>query len=182
MQAVATDTKRAAFAEIDQLLGEWAEPQHVVWKDQAWISDERFAQCHALVVDPESDEVFVMRLWKGEGAQVGESKDLSKSFEDMKGEIDEMSFPHSGDAEDGTLAADLEAAFRDEVGGDVVFVWKYDYRGDASYVARVARVGHEEALVCGTANREPDGTFTAKVDFSMPLDELLPTPGRTARR
>lgn len=38
MQAVATDTKRAAFAEIDQLLGEWASdfPPH-----GAAIGDQR---------------------------------------------------------------------------------------------------------------------------------------------
>ncbi|WP_327211211.1 hypothetical protein [Rhizobium leguminosarum] len=182
MQADVIDLEEAAFAQIDDRLAKWANPEDVVWKDQTWIDNERFAQCHALIVDGEREEVILVRFWRGEQPQTAESADLTKSFDQMKGEIDEMSFPHSGYAEEGTRAAALEEAFRDEVGGDVVFLWKYDYLGNASYVARVARVGHDEALVCGTAAQEPDGSVTAKVDFSAPLDELLPTRGHSVRR
>lgn len=182
MEAEVIDMEEAAFAAIDDKLADWASIEDVVWKDQSWIDGERYAQTHALVVDREREEVSLLRLWKGEGAPVSDSQDFAKSFADMKGEIDEMSFPHSGDADEDTLAGELEAAFRDEVGGDVVFLWKYDYLGDGSYVARVARVGHDEALVCGTAARGSDGSISAKVDFSAPLDELLPTARLSARR
>jgi hypothetical protein len=182
MQADVIELEEAAFAQIDARLAEWASPEDVVWKDQSWIENELFAQCHALVVDGDREQVSLMRLFKADGSPVAPSEDFRRSFAQMKGEIDEMTFPHSGCAEEGTRAADLEDAFRDEVGGDVVFLWKYDYLGNASYVARVARVGHDEALVCGTAAQEPDGSFSAKVDFSAPLDELLPTRGHSMRR
>lgn len=182
MQADTVNLEETAFSDIDEMLEQRENPANIVWKDQLWFADEHFAQCHALVVDGDRGELTLVRLFKNGDGPLRYNEDFRKSFVDVKGEIDQMDFPHGGNADPDSDMVELELAFREEVGGDVVFLWRFDNIDTASFVARVARVGRDEAVACGTATRAPDGAIAAKVDFDAPMDELLPTTRHSARR
>ena len=62
-------------------------------------------------------------------------------------------------------------AIREEVGGDVQFIW-HDVMDECVFVAKTVKIGSPERFIAGTSKLK-DGLYISDIMLDIPVEELL---------
>jgi len=159
---------------------DFAGPESMVlWMHESHLgpaSSPVYRELHALTLDEDREEVTVVRGWANSSGTPAVSVDMVVPLSAFTGKYNPSNFPHGNLFDPRSPGSELEAAFAREVGGAVAFLWKHDFDGLASFVARVATVGKEE-IVAGNVVKDahaPDGQdpYAVTVSLRVPLAEF----------
>jgi len=151
----------------------------VLWMHETNLgpaSAPTYRELHALTLDDDRDEVTVVRGWASSPNPPAVSVDMVVPLAAVTGKYNPSNFAHGNLFNPRLPHSEAEAAFAREVGGAVAFLWKYEFDGLASFVARVATVGQEE-VVAGNVVKDADApegqdSYVVTVSLRVPLEEF----------